>query len=96
MGVDSLFNKPILVLATCFLVACGGGSSSSCDNTVTPLVGANEHPVINSFSFLMSNNPSLEADINPVFFGTQEEEVAHIKSRYTRRMDWLTEAFNSL
>jgi hypothetical protein len=45
---------------------------------------------------LMSNNPSLEADINPVFFGTHEEEVAHIKSRYTRRMDWLAEAFNSL
>jgi spore coat protein CotH len=33
---------------------------------------------------------------NPVYFHTQQEEVNHLKSWYTNRMNWLTNAFNSL
>lgn len=33
---------------------------------------------------------------NPVFFDTYEEEVAHLKSWYNQRMDWLEEAYESL
>ena len=33
---------------------------------------------------------------NPVVFDTYQEEVDHLKSWYTRRMDWLETAFNNL
>ncbi len=33
---------------------------------------------------------------NPVVFDTYEEEVAHLKSWYSERMDWLESEFNSL
>lgn len=63
-----MFNKSILLLLLLSQISCGGGSGNSNSNANTggPIdspVGADEQPVISSFTFLKANNPVLESDI---------------------------------
>ena len=63
-----MFNKSILLLLLLGQISCGGGSGNSNSNANTggPIdspVGADEQPVISSFTFLKANNPVLESDI---------------------------------
>jgi hypothetical protein len=69
----SSFNthKLILCLGTLFLFGCGGSSSSDPVEEVPVSVPVVVEPIINSVSFLVMDNPELDADITLQVAGKQ-------------------------
>lgn len=53
-----------ILLSAVLLASCGGGGGSSPPTPPVEPVVSTESPTISQFSFLMANNPELQADIN--------------------------------